>query len=267
MIAACLALVAAGCVTPGRNAFRGLPDRHEFRDEGLTIHSDMKLPSSDPLIADLYRVRDQITEVLDLPNANRSVSVYLFRDQERYATYMQTAHPELPNRRAFFIGSTTELAVYAFQGDRVGEDLRHEYTHGLLHATLRTVPLWLDEGLAEYFEVGGTQPGALNRDHAHRLATALENGWRPDLQRLEQLDDIAQMRRVDYQESWAWVHFLLHEAPGGRALLVDYLKELQTTTVAPSLAERIRREIPSAEMRLMSYIATFATSSVGRSVL
>lgn len=265
--AACLACVATGCITPGRSAFRGLPDRHEFRDEGLTIHSDEKLPESDPLIADLYRVREQITEVLDLPPANRSVSVYLFRDQERYATYMYAAHPELPNRRAFFIGSTTELAVYAFQGDRVGEDLRHEYTHGLLHATLKTVPLWLDEGLAEYFEVGGTQPGGLNRDHAHRLATALENGWRPDLHRLEQLDDIGQMRRVDYQEAWAWVHFLLHEVPGGRALLVDYVHELRSTTDAPSLAERIRREVPSAEMRLMNYIATFSTSHVGRSVL
>lgn len=75
------------------------------------------------------------------------------------------------------------------------------------------------------------------------------------------------MRRVDYQEAWAWVHFLLHEVPGGRALLVDYVHELRSTTDAPSLAERIRREVPSAEMRLMNYIATFSTSHVGRSVL
>ena len=36
--------------------------------------------------------------------------------------------------RAFFVESDTRLNIYAYWGDRVAEDLRHEVTHGYLHA-------------------------------------------------------------------------------------------------------------------------------------
>jgi hypothetical protein len=62
-------------------------------------------------------------------------------------------HPNLPRRRAFFVETDTRLSVYAYWGDRVAEDLRHEVVHGYLHAVVPHLPLWLDEGLAEYFEV------------------------------------------------------------------------------------------------------------------
>ena len=61
--------------------------------------------------------------------------------------------PGTPSRRAFFVESPTHLSVYAQWGDRVQEDLRHEVVHGYLHAVLRDIPLCLDEGIAEYFEV------------------------------------------------------------------------------------------------------------------
>ena len=41
----------------------------------------------------------------------------------------------------------------AYRNPEFGNDLRHECTHALLHAVLPAVPLWLDEGLAKYFEV------------------------------------------------------------------------------------------------------------------
>ena len=43
--------------------------------------------------------------------------------------------------------------VYTYWGNRIQQDLRHELTHAILHSVLKDVPLWLDEGLAEYFEV------------------------------------------------------------------------------------------------------------------
>ena len=47
--------------------------------------------------------------------------------------------------------------VYAYRHDGSAVDLRHECTHALLHARLPMVPLWLDEGLAKYFEVPAEQ--------------------------------------------------------------------------------------------------------------
>ena len=43
--------------------------------------------------------------------------------------------------------------MFAQVGPDFEIDLRHEATHALLHGSLPMVPLWLDEGLAKYFEV------------------------------------------------------------------------------------------------------------------
>jgi hypothetical protein len=259
---AALALVH-GCATPARQQAARLPERHQLKTGQLVVRSDFKLTDDDPLIDDLRDVRQQVLQTLELPKQRRPVVVYLFRDEQTYMRYMQAAHPDLPLRRAFFIGTPAELAVYAYCGDQVREDLRHEYTHGLLHAALKTVPLWLDEGLAEYFEVASTSPGRLNSEHADWLADAVRHGWGPDLQRLEQLEDVNEMQRADYQESWAWVHFLLHETPDGRRLLIDYLQDLRSTPAAPSLAEKIAGEFSSPELRLTAYIASFSTGATG----
>ncbi|MGD9857900.1 MAG: DUF1570 domain-containing protein, partial [Planctomycetaceae bacterium] len=194
---------------------------------------------------------------LEVPMQDRKDVVYLFSHENDYSAYMQRAYPNLPPRRAFFIGSPAELAVYAFWGDQVRIDLRHEYTHGLLHAGLKSVPLWLDEGIAEYFEVTGDDPKRINVEHAQRLSTAVQNGWRPDLRRLEGIEDVAEMHRLDYQESWAWVHFLLHESPDTRMLLLDYLQELRESAQPGSLAGRIKSELPNASDRLLSYVSGF----------
>jgi hypothetical protein len=170
---------------------------------------------------------------------------------------MNSTYPDLPPRRAFFIGSPAELAVYAFWGDQVRVDLRHEYTHGLLHASLKQVPLWLDEGIAEYFEVPDAGPQRINAEHAQRLTTAVQNGWRPDLRRLEAIENVNEMHRLDYQEAWAWVHFLMHESPETRSLLLGYVESLQSGNEPASLAQIVEQNIPQADQRLLGYVSGF----------
>ena len=94
-------------------------------------------------------------------------------------------------------------------------DLTAEESHGLLHASLESVPLWLDEGLAEYFEVVSSQPGPVNSDYVRLLGLSLSNGWRPDLRGLEELESVNSMRREHYREAWAWVHYMLHGSDEG----------------------------------------------------
>jgi hypothetical protein len=149
--------------------------------------------------------------------------------------------------------------VYAYWGEKTMEDLRHEYTHGVLHASLKTVPLWLDEGLAEYFEVAPEQPVGLNRDHAENLAISIQNGWRPDLRRLEQIEDVSQMQRADYQEAWAWIHYLLQGTPDGSQILTEYLKTLHAATHAPSFASRVLNDQPASGDRLTTHVAALNT--------
>lgn len=248
-----IALTCAGCASIA--TFEDdLPRRAVLKSPGWEIRSDVKISKQSDLSEQLDELRTRVSRTLDLPPTDRDVVVYLFEDEERYSTYMTANYPDLPARRAFFIGSPGELAVYAFWGDRTAEDLRHECTHGILHAALGEVPLWLDEGLAEYFEVDPNDPNHINKEHAQKLALAILDGWRPDLDRLSTLETVGEMQRADYQEAWAWVHFLLHESPTGRDILLDTLHGLRSRDEQPSLAEAVRERMPSGAMRMTSYV-------------
>ena len=251
-----LACVCGGCHTNSVPKLRQLPKHCEIDLDQLTIKSDIDIDRDDPLLQELVHLRKEVRSTLHLPKATRPVTVYLFRDESRYMQYMRDRHPTLPARRAFFIGTPKELMVYAYWGDKTLEDLRHEYTHGVLHASLKTVPLWLDEGLAEYFEVPPEQAVGLNRDHAESLSVAIQNGWHPDLKRLEQIDEVNQMQRADYQEAWAWVHYMLQGTPDGPLVLTSYLLSLNEVSHAPSFATCVAKELPESADRMTVHVAS-----------
>lgn len=254
--AVCLVLLA-GCRSVVQTPV-GLPTQHTMENQHLLVLSDLKLRKDHPILKDLDGLRDEIADELNLPIQKKPVTVYLFSDEVRYAQYLQTRYPLLPPRRAYFVGTSKELAVYTYWGERIQEDLRHEYTHGVLHASLADVPLWLDEGLAEYFEVT-SQPRGLNRDYAMRLASNLAQGWKPDLDRLELLETVDDMQKADYLEAWAWVHFMLHHSEETRTVLVSYLHELRTTGKPGALADRLRTAIPTAEQRFAAHAASLTS--------
>ncbi len=252
LLAVCL---VSGCLSQGSQTLTR-PERYEVRSEQLFVMSDFRLPQDHPLILDLVELRKQVAHSLDLPLEGEPVVVYLFQDEPEYRSFLEATYPDLPPRRAYFVGTPKELAVYTFWGDRIQEDLRHEFTHGLLHASIHEVPLWIDEGLAEYFEVAGSQPGEVNTQYVTQLTTAFSNDWRPNLERLESLTDFSQMQRIDYQESWAWVHFMLHSTPDAREALLAYIADLRSGSVDVPLSERLQENHPQVIDRFTNYVAS-----------
>ncbi|QDT64366.1 DUF1570 domain-containing protein [Calycomorphotria hydatis] len=243
-----------GCKSPQFQQAR-LPSTHTLRMDRLVIVSDHQLDRDHELAVDLVQLQERVQETLQLPEPERDVVVYLFPNETKYRQYLQSMHPGLPPRRAYFVGTRNELAVYTFWGERIQEDLRHEYTHGILHASLGSVPLWLDEGLAEYFEVPGKTPGGLNSDYPHELASLIATGWRPDIARLEQIENFAAMRRLDYGESWAWVHYLMHSSTTGPDMLREYLAEIRTNPAAKPLSQRLDEAEPFYAARMLGHVA------------
>lgn len=251
-----------GCATSGRPGKVALPAKHSLKTDQLLVLSDVRLSSDHPLIEDLKLLKEQVSETLELPIGSRQILVYLFESELTYRQYWQVTFPGYPMRRAYFVQTPDkQLAVYTFWGDRIQEDLRHEFTHGLLHASLSTVPLWLDEGLAEYFEVPGPTPGQVNSDYVDRMSIAIHNGWRPDLHRLEKLETVDQMQRTDYRESWAWIHFLLNSSPDTRQMLLQYIGGLRHNSTPGPLTDELLADVPGADTRLLSYIATLNSYS------
>src|SRR5262249_42937350 len=173
--------------------------------------------------------------------SDEKIHVYLFKEAEQFYDFIRQKYPNFPDRRAFFIETDTRLAVYAFWGDRVAEDLRHEVCHGYLHSMVQNLPLWLDEGLAKYFEVPRGTHG-LNMQLLMELNKSAKQGrWRPDIRHLESLRSPAEMTELDYAEAWAWVHWLLETDPPHKALLQDYLAELRRSGQPIPLSLYVRR--------------------------
>lgn len=106
------------------------------------------------------------------------------------------------------------------QLDAPGENpyhvLYHEYTHSLLHLNYSNMPLWLDEGLAEY--LGNATIGAKDSrigvvDPGHLYI--LQNNRLLPIETLLAVDQSsphyneANRASVFYAESWALVHYLM----------------------------------------------------------
>lgn len=236
-----------------------LPSKKTFRVAQFVFIADFELNHEDSIFHDLAFMRERIYKDLKLPPSNTLVQVYLFQTRELYDRYMSAKYPDLPKRRAFFVaqpravGGTEDLLVYTFWGDRIRQDLRHELTHAVLHGVLKDVPLWLDEGLAEYFESGPDADG-LHPTHLEYLRTKAADSFKPSLAHLEQLSQVQQMSSKEYREAWAWVHFMMHSRPETKAILLDYVRQLRTNPNPGPVQPRLAEIYPDLDGSLVAYL-------------
>jgi len=259
--------VVTGChlfplVTPGpeqAEPIPGAPGKYSYRVSQFVFLSDFEVQKNLPIFRELANLREIVYKELQLPPSNTIVQVFLFEDKERYERFMQLKHPDLPKRRAFFVaqprrlGGVEDYLVYTYWGDRIQQDLRHELTHALLHCVLKDVPLWLDEGLAEFFEV---PPGwnGINIQHVEQLRG--KNKF--DLDRLEQLSDVQQMNPAEYREAWAWTHLMLRSTPQAHLALVNYLQDLRLNPRPGPIRPRLEKCFLSLDSALEQHLANLS---------
>ena len=171
-----------------KSAKEQTPSKYSLTIAPFVLHSDFELKRKLPIFDELAHLRNLVYKELELPVTNTVVDVYVFDNRDHYERFMRTHYPDLPRRRAFFVAQAREvggpeaLLVYTYWGDRVGEDLRHELTHGLLHSVIKDVPLWLDEGLAENFELPSGKQG-VNDHHLDQIRRSAGGPFSPDLMR------------------------------------------------------------------------------------
>jgi hypothetical protein len=120
--------------------------------------------------------------------------------------------------------------------------------------------LWLDEGLAKYFELPAGRHG-LNEQYVRQIAAAMDQGaWHPCLARLEQLPPTVDMSQEDYVEAWAWVHFLLNSRPACNDLLRRYLAELRGRDQPAPLDARLTALVGHPEWELLEHMRKLAAA-------
>jgi hypothetical protein len=222
--------------------------------------ADFSLDSQQAVLRELGDLQTELVNTLQITSAKEPIEVYLFHDEETYRRYLKRIYPTLPFRRAFFIKEHGLSRVFAYQSSQFKADLRHECTHALLHAALPVVPLWLDEGLASYFEV--PLQGRTNR--GPYFSSVLWNarfGSVPNLSKLEVIDNVEAMGKTEYRDSWAWVHFMCEGPQTAREELAGYLQDLAVQKPPGLLSERLARRIPSLSAEFKASIKRAAASS------
>jgi len=208
--------------------------------------ANFALAGRETLFAQLRLLQTDVVQQLGVPAAPEPVELYLFRDKATYSAYLEQRFPEVPFRKALFVKGAGPGMVYAYLNSEFEIDVRHESTHALLHAALPSVPLWLDEGLAEYFEVPPEERTSGN-PHMSSVKWGARFGYVPRLASLEILQDLGEMGRAEYRHAWAWVHFMLHGPPEAQQELVRYLADLRHGNPTVLLSERLTARVPDLE--------------------
>lgn len=253
-----------GCATTGRRASSLLPTAHQLKTGPFVIYSNAAIDGDSPPVRALESLQADLASALDCraEDAEHPIEIYVLDDRAAFLHLLRYYFPELPPRRAFFLARGPERMVYTYNGPMLEEDLRHEASHALLRGRFGDVPLWLDEGIAEYFEAG---PDDLldRRDRLARLNADLKTGWTPNIERLETLDDVHQMGPRDYREAWAWVDLMLGGPTPQNVALVDFL-DRRRGAVQPEPLSRLLRTAGADDAALLAHLGVEPPPVVAR---
>lgn len=163
--------------------------------------------------------------------------VYVFRSKRSFAPFEVRGFDGKPRGIAgFFIDHphANYIAIDGSQRDALAGIAQHEYVHFFTRHRLPPVPLWFNEGLAEFYStfeatndkvnVGKVIPRHLRWLQENSLIPWLDffsvTHWSPEYY------NEGTRRGVFYAQSWALVHYLYLQAEGGRTQLTEFL-ELQ----------------------------------------
>jgi hypothetical protein len=209
------------------------------------FQSTFSLKPYERLFGELPELQHELTRTLGIPPATTPIYVYLFSDESQYRAYKEKHFPRVPFRPALYLLENGSPGVYTYQKPGLETDVRHECTHAMLHAVLPVVPLWLDEGLAKYFEVPANERAF---DHPYfddlKWKWSLRLGMVRTMESLEKRTELSEMDAADYRYSWAWVHFMMHGPEPAHRALVDYLHCNQSYAPAGELSTRMAEAVP-----------------------
>jgi hypothetical protein len=253
-----LAAAAAGLslVSRARAAQQTWLDRREYGP--FQCVSEFPLATLDAEFRELSLVERELQRTLGLPAAQDQIEIYLLADEHAHRNLLAELYPQVPYRRALYVQRQRLAKVYAYRHPELAVDLRHECTHALLHANLPMVPLWLDEGLAEYFEMA--EPSrAFDHPHLAALKWNLRLGMFRSVESLELSKDLDDMGGIEYRFSWAWVHFMLHGPVAAHRALVQYLADIGRGEPPGLLSRRLAEAVPDVDDRMVQHFKQWRT--------
>lgn len=233
----------------------------------VVCESNFPLEETAGLQAEIVRLQNDLVGYLGVPESTEKISLCLFRDRTSYIAFICEYFPGAPtDRPALYVKEPGKPGVLMVRRDeKMILNVRHEMVHAYLNAALVNVPIWIDEGLAKYFETPPGERGFRNPflEKVESDATSFFASP-PSLSRLEKLARVDQMRIREYRESWSWTHFLIHYSPETQRVLALYLRSLRPEAqagISSAEAARLQRDAPLKRL-LERYVPDYKSKYV-----
>lgn len=247
------AVVGAGSAAVATERGLALPVWSDVRQVGIFVcRATFTIDAEADALDRLPELQRELHRVLAVEPSRQPIEVFLFDDQLEYGNFLRKTFPDIPYRRALFVKKRGRSSVFVYRQPGLDVDLRHECTHALLHSELDVVPLWLDEGVAEYFEVA-PQQRAFDHPHFRSLKWNMRLGMMRTIDALEKRRDLAQMDTYDYRFSWAWIHFMLHGPQVAYNELLGFLGTIRRGAVPGQLSDRLAHAMPDATDQMIRH--------------
>jgi hypothetical protein len=223
----------------------------------VVVQADFPLKEVELVLLEIENLQRDLNQYLGLPLPKEKVELCLFSSDAAYMKFLEKRFANAPrDRRALYIKKTNSAGTVLVQRTREFEtDLRHEMTHAIVHATIPVVPIWLDEGLAKYFEVI-----AQDRFQGNPYMKQVRRNMRfgtfavPSLYRLEKLRVVSEMGDAEYRDSWACVHFMFHHSVKTHQMLAGYLKLLANLPQEKYKDKEGNINVPNISLYLEDYV-------------
>ena len=191
------------------------------------------------IAAEFEGFRDALTRLLSSNVTATAVPtvVVMFPDEKAFKPFKPVYQGKAVGVGGLFV-PRRDVNYILLGPDTTPDALRpvfHEYSHLIVNNVAPDLPVWLNEGLAEYyssFELGNDGRavtfGRPLDEHLRELATSQ---WMPLKDLLATTRDAPQYnegsrRGVFYAEAWLLVHMLLHGQPDRRQAAGGYLRDL-----------------------------------------
>lgn len=271
-IALILVLAAASALvfSPGGRASAPAPEDARWtrvRSRNFTVVGQTGDREVRRIAARLELYRAAFARLLPVEHFNRQAetTVLLFRDDAAYRHFM----PVMLGREAasvagyFQTGEAVNYITLSLDAEHESSVLMHEFSHLLISNYFPHAPLWLKEGLSEYYSMArlssdrrkltlGLPPRAHARALRRRAPVAVRELVETDRDSPSYIDPVE--RSFFYAQSWAFVHYLQRDE-AARARFAHFLElASEGATVADAFREAFEMEMSGAEDGFARYL-------------
>jgi tetratricopeptide (TPR) repeat protein len=236
-----LVTLALTLLTASLGAVELPPERERWitlRADEFQIFSNASEGTTSALAKQLVTMRDAVGQVTQLKvRSPLPTRVYIFRDDRNFAPWRDAAMQRpSPTTTGLFTSSDSGNMIL-IRGDAPGGVDRvvfHELTHYFVRNTVASLPLWANEGLAEYYSTfaasgNDVQVGKPVPEHVLWLRDQALIPLRELFATDETSPNYNEGTRagVFYAESWALIHYLMLGNPQRHEQLGRFLNLLE----------------------------------------